>query len=109
MATWKDVCKLGLALPETEESTSYGNPALKVAGKTFVSLPSRAEGAIALRVDQDEKPLLIAARPDLYYETPHYQGWPWVLLRLDVVTREELADRLEDSWSVMAPKRLLRG
>jgi hypothetical protein len=109
VVTWSDVCELGLTLPETEESTSYGNPALKVAGKTFVSLPGRVEGAIACRVDHDEKPLLLAARPDLYFETPHYEGWPWVLLRLDAVTRDELAERLEDSWSTLAPKRLLRG
>jgi hypothetical protein len=47
MATWRDVCELGLALPETEKSTSYRRPALKVAGKTVV------------RVDEGEKPFLL--------------------------------------------------
>ncbi len=35
MADWKTVRRLGLALPETEESTSYGTPALKVRRKMF--------------------------------------------------------------------------
>ncbi len=107
MATWRDVCELGLALPETQESTSYRMPALKVAGKTFVSMSSHEEGALVVKVDRDEKPLLIESRPDLYYETPHYHGWPAMLMRLGAAERDDLADRLEDSWSLMAPKRLL--
>lgn len=65
-----------------------------------------AEGALVLRVDRDEKPLILESSPDVYFETPHYQGYPAVLVHLDRIGRDELAERIEDAWLVQAPKRL---
>jgi hypothetical protein len=79
-----------------------------VRGKLFAWMsPKReAEGGLAVRVDPDEKPLLIASNPDVYYSTPHYEGYPAVLIRLERIERDELAERIEDAWLIRAPKRL---
>jgi hypothetical protein len=107
VATWETVCALAAELPEVEEGTSYGRPALKVRGKRFVNLSPGEEGALVLRVDPDERPLLVEARPDVFFVTPHYEGWPLVLARLDAIDDDELRGRIEDSWAVVAPRRLV--
>ena len=108
MAGWETVRELAAAFPGTEESTTYGQPCFKVGGKLFAWLsPDRAAaGALALRVDPDEKPLLIESAPDRYWQTPHYEGHPIVLVHLDRIDCDELRERIEDSWLLRAPKRL---
>jgi hypothetical protein len=107
MPTWEDVRRIALALPDAEESTSYGHPCFKVNGRPFVNV-SREEGAISTRAPDEERDLLIGARPDVYFVTPHYLGWEAVLVRLDAVDEEELAGRIEDSWEFMRSKKRLR-
>jgi len=102
--TWQDLVELGHELPEIEESTSYGRPALKVRGK-FVAAMRTDPDAVVLRCDLDEKPLLLEARPDILFETPHYHGWGYVLLRLEA-SRDEAREFLTDSWLLAAPKKL---
>jgi hypothetical protein len=102
--TWKDVVALGRELPEIEEATSYGRPALKVRGKFVAALRSNPD-AIVVRCDLDEKPLLLEARPDILFETPHYHGWGYMLVRLDASV-DDAREFLTDSWLLAAPKRL---
>jgi hypothetical protein len=102
--TWEDVVELGRELPETEESTSYGRPALKVRGKFVAALRSNPD-ALVVRCDLDEKPLLLEARPDILFETPHYHGWGYMLVRLDA-SLDDAREFLTDSWLLAAPKRL---
>jgi len=104
MVTWEDVVELGRELPETEESTSYGRPALKVRGKLVAALRTNPD-ALVVRCDLDEKPLLLEARPDILFETPHYHGWGYMLVRLDA-SLEDAREFLTDSWLLAAPKRL---
>ena len=108
-AGWETVREIARALPGVEESTTYGQPAFKVGGRLFAWLsPDRAaEGALAVRVDPDEKPLLLDS-DEAYFQTPHYEGHPILLIRLERVGRPELEERIEDSWLLRAPKRLAR-
>lgn len=108
MSGWGSVRQIAGALPGAEESTTYGQPAFKVDGKLFAWLsPDRhAEGALAVRVDPEEKPLLIDSDPAAYFETRHYEGHPILLVRLDQVARRALEERIEESWLLRAPKRL---
>jgi len=107
VATWDDVRRLALELPETEESTSYRQPCMKVAGKTFLNMSPHEHGALVVRVDYDEKPLLLASRPEVYYETPHYRGFSGLLVRLGAIDEDELRERVIDSWLLVAPRRLV--
>ena len=106
MIAWDDVRALALALPAVEESTAYRQPAFRVAGKVFAAMSPHEPGAFVLWCDPDERPLMIEASPDVFYVTPHYESSPTVLVRLDAIRREELAERLRDSWLIKAPKRL---
>ena len=99
--------RLLLSLPEVEEGTGHGRPAWRVRGKFFAGL--RDDGATAvLKVDKGEKQLLMEAEPEIFFETPHYEGWGYFLVRLGVIEEDELAEVVEDAWRLAAPKRLVR-
>ena len=107
MPDWETIREIAAALPGAEESTTYGKPAFKVGGKLFVWIsPDRhADDALAVRVDPDEKELILDS-DGAFFQTPHYDGHPIVLIRLERATREQLEERIEDSWLLRAPKRL---
>jgi hypothetical protein len=109
MLTWDDVRRIASAFPDAEDTTSYGRPCFKVNGRPFVNT-GRVAGAIVTRAPDVERDLLISARPDAYFVTPHYLGWEAVLVRLDAVDEDELAGRLEDSYAFIRdkPKRRKR-
>ncbi len=108
MATWPDVLRVVLALPETEESTSYRMPSAKVRGKTFLNVSPHEEGALVLRCPSEEAELLVAARPELYFLTPHYEGYDCVLARLEALDADELAARVEDAYAYVVDKHRLK-
>ena len=106
MLSWDDILELAADLPEIENGTSYGTPALKVRGKFMARL--RDEGSVlVVRCDLDEKPFLLEANPDTLFTTPHYDGYGAVLVRLDAVPLDELRELLIDAWMMAAPKRLV--
>ena len=106
MVTFAEVRELALALPKATEGTSYGSPAFKVRGKLFARL--RKEGdVLVVKADSDLRDALMQMAPDIYFITPHYEKWPFVLVRLPNMEREELRERLVESWQMSAPKRLL--
>ena len=91
------VRKIGLALPDVEESTTYGSPALKVRGKILACVPSHRSAepsSLVVRVGFDDRAELLAAAPDVYYVTDHYLGYSAVLVRLSCVTHDVLRDLL---------------
>lgn len=91
------VRNIGLALPGVEESTAYGQPALKVHGKLLACIPANPSvepGSLAVRVDFDDRAELLAADPDVYYVTDHYVGYTAVLVRLSRVNPGVLRDLL---------------
>lgn len=108
MATWPDVLRVVLALPETEESTSYRMPCAKVRGRTFLNMSPHEDGALVLRCPVEETELLLAARPDVYFLTPHYEGSDCVLARLAVIDGDELAGRVEDAYTFVVAKYRLK-
>ena len=91
------VRNIGLALSGVEESTAYGQPALKVHGKLLACIPanpSAEPGSLAVRVDFDDRAELLAADPDVYYVTDHYVAHTAVLVRLSRVNPGVLRDLL---------------
>src|SRR5690348_3240214 len=121
MATWEDVRRLALALPETSEKASYGQTmAWQVKDKTFAwERPLRKSDLEALgdaaptgpilgaRVpDEGAKEALIADDPDVYFTTPHFDGYPAILVQLDHINLEELEEVLVEGWLCKAPKKL---
>jgi hypothetical protein len=104
--TFETVRELALTLPGVEEGLSYGTPAFKVGKKLMARLHQDGE-ALVLKMDFFARDTLMQAEPDTFFITDHYQGYPWVLVRLSTVRREQLRDLLDDAWRSLAPKRLL--
>lgn len=93
-------------LPEVEEGTSYGTPALKVR-KKFLGRIKDADTVVVM-CPLEEKELLMEAAPEFYFETDHYKGWPAMLVRIHAIPLDELALRLRRAWIMQAPKTLVR-
>jgi hypothetical protein len=93
-------------LPEIEQSTSYGTPALKVRKKLLARV--KDADTVVLMCPLEEKELLMEAAPEFYFETDHYHGWPAMLVRIHAIPADELALRLRRAWLTQAPKGLVR-
>ena len=104
--TWETVRDLAQALPQAEETTSYGTPAFKVAGKLFVRLHQEGD-SVVVRIDEAERAMRMQADPKAFYITDHYAPYPWMLVRLAAVRKDDLADLLKESWRLRAPPRVL--
>ena len=107
MPGWSDVVAAGRALPEVEEGTWFRTPCLKVRKKSFCRMKEDGETLVIRVVDLEDKEALLRGDPDVYFTTPHYHGYAYVLVRLAVVDRDLLRELVEDAWRLVAPKRLL--
>ena len=105
-AIYDTVRDLARHLPDVEEGTSYGTPALKVRGKLFARLKEDGE-TLVLRSDAFERTHLMHEDPGTFFITDHYREYPWVLVRLDTVSKEQLRALLEGAWRRVAPKKLV--
>jgi len=104
--TFDDVRTIALALPGVEEATSYGTAALFVKKKLILRLREDDETLVAA-VDWDERESLLQTYPDTLHLTEHYRPYPWVLVRLPVISTDELTERIVDAWRQKAPKSLI--
>jgi hypothetical protein len=105
--TWDDVVAIASKLPGVEAGTSYGTPALKVRGKFMCRLRTDPDALVVRVVDLEDREALLQEKPRVFFSTPHYDGHPYVLVRLNLVGKRQLAELLEDAWRIRAPKRML--
>ncbi len=120
MATWEDVRRIALGLPGTEEKASHGQAAWRVNEKLFVwERPLRQADLRALRMASADGPVLgarvehlgvkkglIADDPEVYFTTPHFDGYPAILVCLERIAIDELEELIVEAWLTRAPKRL---
>ena len=107
--TFDTVRKIGLRLPDVEESTAYGTPALKVHGQLLAcpAINKSAEpGSIVVRIGIDTRDELIAGDPEAYYLTDHYRPYPSVLVRLSQIRPDALQDLLGMAWKFVTTKKV---
>ena len=115
MADAQDVRRLALDLPGVEEIDSDGFD-FRVGGKGFVwSYPERTPGkprvirtdvAVLFVGDEAEKQALVLGEPGAFFTAPDYDDWPLVMVRLDEVDCERLAELVTDAWRMRAPAAL---
>lgn len=98
MNDWNAIVAAGLDLPGVELGTSYGQPALKLRGKTLASATAPDPGSFVLHIGQDEKDVLLATDPATFWETDHYRGWPAVLVRYRTAATDRIAHLLARAW-----------
>jgi hypothetical protein len=120
VATWEDVRRAALALPETAEEVRRSLLVWKVRSKPFAwerplrksDLAELGDDAptgdiLAVRIPHlGAREALIAADPSIYFTIAHFSGFPAVLLRLGEIAEPELDEPLAEAWLCMAPKRL---
>jgi hypothetical protein len=105
MVTVEDVRRLALALPSTTEKPMYGTPGFYVAKKAFARIREEGDVLVLWVATLEDKDALLAAEPDVFFTTPHYDGYASVLVRMATVEADELEELLEDAWRVRAPRR----
>ena len=125
MATMADLDELALAMPQaTKELADDGRPSYLVHGKMFCFHRGRRPDAVdsetgerladvlMFRVpDLEEKELLLSDDRGVYFTTPHFRGYPAVLVRipdLARIDRDELRDVVVDAWLTRAQKRVAK-
>jgi hypothetical protein len=120
MATFDDAARIALELPETSEGTSRGARRWQVEDKLFVwERPLRRSDREALgdaapagpilgvRVEHlGAKEALLESEPGFCFTTPHFDGYPAVLVQLDRIGAEDLEELIVEAWLARAPKRL---
>jgi hypothetical protein len=104
---YADVIAYGRTLPEVEEGTSYGTPALKVRGKLFVRLKEDGE-TVVLRTDPDEREYLLHHDPEVFSITPHYIDYPWVLALLPAMSSQQMREMVLGAWRRAAPRTVVK-
>ena len=121
MATWDDVRRLALSLPEAHEAEGRGGSVgWRVGDRLFVwERPLRRSDRDALGGAAPDGPILavrvphlaakealVADDPDVYFTTPHFDGYPAVLVRLERIDVDELGELVIEAWLDRAPKRV---
>jgi hypothetical protein len=120
VASWEDVRRIALALPETNEHSSREQAHWRVRDKLFVwERPLRRSDLDALgdsaptgpilgaRVEHlGAKEALIADDPAVFFTTPHFDGYPAVLVQLEQIELDELQELIVEAWLTRAPKRV---
>ena len=120
MASWRDVRRIALALPDTSEGESSHGLAAWIVNKKFFAwerplkradleaLGADAPAGPILGVrthDLEMKEVLLASDPRVFFTTPHFDGYPAVLVLLKNISVKKLRDVLVEAWLARAPKR----
>jgi hypothetical protein len=120
VADLDDVRRLALQLPGTVERAGRdGTVSWTVRGTGFVwerplrrgdleALGAAAPSGTVLGVrvaDEGVKQALLTADPDVVFTTPHFDGYPAVLVRLDDITPVDLQELVVDAWRTRASAR----
>ncbi|MGH3676263.1 MAG: MmcQ/YjbR family DNA-binding protein [Mycobacterium sp.] len=119
MASWADVARIVAALPETTEATprnwrvrkkliAWERP-LRKADYQALGAAAPDDDILGARVaDEGVKFALIADDPGVYFTTPHFDGYPMVLVRLAEISVPELTELITEAWLAQAPKTVVK-
>ena len=122
VADWEDVRRIAMALPEATERLSRDLTQWRVKDKLFVwERPLRNSDLKALGAQAPTGPILgarvehlgakealLADDPAVFFTTPHFDGYPAILVRLEKIALDELEEVIVEAWLARAPKRLVR-
>jgi len=102
---WDEAVAFALSLPDTELSTSYGKPAVKVKGRAFLYTGHEQKTSFGVAIDLGTVEILKETDPETFWQSPHYEGWPAVLIRFDSPDPERVHSVIERSrdWTAAKP------
>jgi hypothetical protein len=119
VASWEDVARIVTQLPETAEPTPrtwrvrkklivWERPLRKADLEALGADAPDGEILGARVADEGVKFALISDEPGVYFTTPHFDGYPAVLVRLNEIGEAELTELITDAWLAQAPKSLAK-
>jgi hypothetical protein len=103
--SFEEAVAFALTLPDTVLSTSYGKPAVKVKGRAFLYTGHEQATSFGVAIDLDTVEMLKETDPDTFWQSPHYEGWPAVLIRFGSSDPERVRSVIERSreWTAAKP------
>jgi hypothetical protein len=108
LARLRQIC---LALPETSERLSHGEPTFFVHKKVFAMFANNHHNdgyiAVWLPAPTGFQSALIEKNPSIYFKPPYVGVRGWIGIELDRITDEDLRFHIQTAWELVAPKRLL--
>ena len=109
MVTHAEVRKIAMGLPGTYEQASHGGqPSWRTKPRMFAWIRDEPEALVVWVESEEDKYALIAAEPKKFFTTPHYDGYPMVLVQLKAVKVDEATELITESWRLRAPKKLVK-
>jgi hypothetical protein len=109
MVSTDDVRKLAMRLPGAYEQPSHGGqPSWRTKPRMFTWIRDDPEALVVWVDSEEDKHALIASEPHKFSTTPHYDGYPMVLVDMEAVDRVEAEELIVESWRLRAPKRLVK-
>jgi hypothetical protein len=109
VASHDDIRAIALGMPGAEERASYGGrPSWRTKTRMFTWIRDDPEALVVWVEWEEEKQALVESEPDRFFTTPHYDGHPVVLVRLDAVDVAEARELVTESWRLRAPRALVK-
>lgn len=97
---------MALQLPGVTQGTSYGTPALHVKKRFLARLKEDGE-TMAIRMEFEDRDVLLELDPDVFYLTDHYRPYQAVLVRLRKAPPGLVRQVLKQAWRFQAPKSMV--
>lgn len=107
MVNEEDVRRVALSLPGATERPYNRLPGFRARGKQFARVHELPGAILVSCADIGERDGLVASEPAKFFITPHYSGYPAMLVRLSSIDLAELIELLTESWRLNAPERLV--
>jgi len=92
-----------LTQPGAEDSTLHGGRCIRVRGHWIVNTTQDPD-ALALALDHGTVEFLMETEPQTYFQTPHFEGWPAVLVRFAAADDDRLCEQIDKAWARRATK-----
>ena len=105
---WDDAVAYALTLPGAELLTSYGQPAVKANGNSFLNVGHERGTSFCLHLPMGVIDMMMKVHPDTFWKTPHYEGFAAVLVRYnsqeEELVREMIARACERAFANPPPR-----
>lgn len=109
MISHEDVRRLALDMPGAFERSSYGGrPSWRTKARMFVWIRDEPEALVVWVESEEDKHAMISSEPDKFFTTPHYDGHPIVLVRLEAVDVDEATELIIESWRQRSTKTAVK-
>ncbi|HKU44353.1 MAG TPA: MmcQ/YjbR family DNA-binding protein [Polyangiales bacterium] len=101
--------RVALALPGAYEHASHdGQPSFRTKPRMFCWIRAEPRALVVWVESLDAKQALLATQPEVFFTTPHYDGYAMLLVNMSAVSQKQARDVIEESWKLRAPRTLVK-